>query len=260
MSDDGVGIVVQLVRRVLGDGVLGIYRHGSATLGGLRPDSDLDVLVVVRERLTDHQRQELTGDLLKISGRDGRRYVELAVVVQSDVRPWRHPPVCDFLYGDWLRADFERGAVPAREPSPDLAPLLTMTLLAGTPPLQGPPPADVLDPVPHEDLLRGITAGIPELMADIEHDTRNVLLTLARIWTTVVTGTVRSKDAAADWVLPRLPEPHRPALTLARDAYLGRTADDWTDRLPQARACAEHIRLAVATASAAPDRGVPERS
>ncbi|MFB7501693.1 nucleotidyltransferase domain-containing protein [Streptomyces sp. NPDC056161] len=77
---------------MLGGGVLGAYRHGSATLGGLRPDSDLDVLVVVRDRVGDRQRRKLTRELLRVSGRDGRRHVELAVVVQADVRPWRYPP------------------------------------------------------------------------------------------------------------------------------------------------------------------------
>ena len=40
--------------------------------------------------------------------------------------------------------------------------------------------------------------GVPSLMADLADDTRNVLLTLARIWTTVATGEIRSKDEAAD--------------------------------------------------------------
>ncbi|WP_208641683.1 nucleotidyltransferase domain-containing protein, partial [Streptomyces africanus] len=105
--------VVQLLRTTLGDSLLGIYLHGSATLGGLRPHSDIDVLAVVRESVTHTQRRALVEELLKVSGVDGRRHVELIVVVQDDVRPWRYPPSCDFLYGDWLRADYERGVTPA---------------------------------------------------------------------------------------------------------------------------------------------------
>ena len=46
---------------------------------------------------------------------------------------------------------------------------------------------------------------IPSLMADLDDDVRNVLLTVARVWFTIETGTIASKDVAADWVISRLP-------------------------------------------------------
>ncbi|MFC8662320.1 aminoglycoside adenylyltransferase family protein [Streptomyces sp. NPDC057199] len=217
--------VLHAVLDVLGAEVAGVFLHGSAVLGGLRPDSDLDVFVVARRRMTDRERRDLLQGLLGISGRGARngepaRPVELIVVAQGDVRPWRYPPRCDFLYGEWLREEFERGEVPAPAVMPDLTPLITMVLLGDTP-LHGPPPARLLDPVPHDDLRRAIVAGVPELLADLESDTRNVLLTLARVWTTLATGTIASKDAAASWVLDRVPARHRPVLARARSLYLG---------------------------------------
>jgi predicted nucleotidyltransferase len=217
--------VLHVVHDVLGAEVAGVFLYGSAVLGGLRPDSDLDVFVVARRRTTDRERRNLLHGLLGISGRGARsgvpaRPVELIVVAQGDVRPWRYPPRCEFLYGEWLREEFERGEVPAPAVMPDLAPLISMVLL-GDAPLFGPPPAQLLDPVPHEDLRRAIVAGVPELLADLASDTRNVLLTLARVWMTLATGTVNSKDAAASWALDRLPARHRPVLVRARSLYLG---------------------------------------
>lgn len=236
--------VLHLVRRVLGDDLTGAYLHGSAVLDGLRPSSDLDVLVVARRRTTDEERRALTTGLMRLSGPQAvngpARPVELTVVAQDDVRPWRYPPRCEFLYGEWLREDFERGVVPGPATAPDLAPLITMTLHGDTA-LLGPPPAEVLAPVPHDDLRRAIVAGVPDLLADLESDTRNVLLTLARVWTTLATGTIKSKDAAAAWALGLLPPEHRPALALARSAYRGEQADDWHAHMPQARALAAHL-------------------
>ncbi|MFE0809402.1 aminoglycoside adenylyltransferase family protein [Streptomyces sp. NPDC058848] len=231
--------LVTLVRHHLGDDdVLGVYAHGSATLGGLRPHSDLDLLVVVRNPTTYARRAALTRELLKESGVGGRRPVELIVVVRDDVQPWRYPPRRDYLYGEWLRDAFERGHVPEPEDDPDLAPLLTMVLRADAP-LHGPPPATLLGPVPHPDLRRAIVAGVPELMAELESDTRNVLLTLARIWSTLATGEIRSKDAAAGWALGRLPAGHRGPLAHARAVYLGRErAERWDDGV---RPCADHM-------------------
>ncbi|MFJ6068220.1 aminoglycoside adenylyltransferase family protein [Streptomyces tendae] len=231
--------LVALVRRHLdedGD-VLGVYAHGSATLGGLRPYSDLDLLVVLARPTTYGQRARLTGELLGVSGGEGRP-VELIAVVRDEVRPWRYPPRREYLYGEWLRDAYERGAVPEPEDDPDLAPLLTMVLGADAP-LYGPPPATLLDPVPHGDLRRAITAGVPELLAELESDTRNVLLTLARVWSTLVTGDIRSKDAAADWALGRLPAPYRPPLAHARAVYLGQETEDWGGRA--VRSCADRL-------------------
>lgn len=174
--------IVRLVRDVLGADAVGAYLHGSAVLGGLRPSSDVDVFVVMRRRTTAEERRALVDGLLEISGARARRgparSVELTIVVQSDVRPWRYPPRSGFQYGEWLRDEFERGDTPSPTLSPDLAPLITMVLLGNTP-LFGPPPGEVLDPVPHEDLIRAIVAGVPDLLADLKSDTRNAVLTLA---------------------------------------------------------------------------------
>ncbi len=70
---------------------------------------------------------------------------------------------------------------------------------------------------------------IDRLRGDIESDTRNVILTPARIWSMVATGAIRSRDAAADWVLDRLPEAHRPALARARAICVGDHAEGWDD-------------------------------
>ncbi|MFH8289059.1 aminoglycoside adenylyltransferase family protein [Streptomyces sp. NPDC018059] len=224
---------VALVDRVLGKDVIGAYLHGSAVFGGLKPASDVDVLVLSRLSMNERQRRDLLGGLLGISGaRNKARPVELIVVVQSEVRPWRSPATCDFLYGEWLRPEYEAGKVPRPEPMPDLALLITM-VLAGDRPLTGPRPAQVLDPVPHSDLIRASVAGIPGLLDDLEGDTRNVLLTLARIWTTLATGHIRSKDAAADWALAQLPPEHRPVLEHARHLYLNcrYSEESWSETL-----------------------------
>jgi len=225
--------VVRLIADVVGEDLIGAYLHGSAVLGGLRPASDVDLLAVTRRSLDEGQRRALVAGLLPISGvAVAARPVELTVVVQADVRPWRYPPTGDFRYGEWLRADYQAGVVPAAEPMPGLAVEIAVALAADHP-LAGPPPARVLDPVPRESLLLASTDGIPGLLADLPHDTRNVLLTFARIWTTLATGTIVAKDTAADWALARLPPEHRPVLEHARELYLSTTYADetWSDAL-----------------------------
>ncbi len=235
-----------LVRQILNAEVVGAYLFGSAVQGGLRPESDLDILVVSKRPTTLGERECLVRALMAMSGRSTAegtwRRVEVTIVVQSDITPWRYPPILDFQYGDWLRAEFEKGNY---EPSPtplrpDLALLITMVVAANMA-LVGPPPANVFDPVPQEDILSAMVSDIDRLRGDIDSDTRNVILTLARIWSTVATGVIRSKDAAANWVLERLPVAHHPVLVRAREAYLGSEAEGWDDLSGALAPCVDYM-------------------
>ncbi|MFB8277061.1 DUF4111 domain-containing protein [Nocardia colli] len=91
----------------------------------------------------------------------------------------------------------------------------------------GPPPAEVLASVPVVDLTHAMVAGVPGLLGELESDTRNVLLTLARIWMTVTTGEIAAKDRAAEWAVARVPESLRAPLVHARAVYLGAVEEDW---------------------------------
>jgi predicted nucleotidyltransferase len=236
--------VLAAVRDVLGADVVGAYLHGSAVLGGLRPRSDIDVLVVSRRPTTREEKRSLVDRLFTVSGPASPgppRPVELTIVVESEIRPWRYPPRFDFQYGEWLRGEFESGNVePWPTTNPDVASLIAMVLL-GNRPLLGPAPAEVFDPVPRGDYVAAMVAGVDGLLGDLDSDTRNVLLTLARIWSTVATGVIRSKDDAASWVLARLPEEHRAVLARACAVYRGEAEEFWDDLRPQVRACADYL-------------------
>lgn len=235
--------VVTALQDVLGDDLIGAYMHGSAILGGLRAHSDLDVLAVSARQLTVHQKKLMAAHLFRLSGfPPPPRPIELTIVVGSEIRPWRYPPTMDFQYGEWLRERFKRGEVepwPSRT-NPDLALLMTMTLI-GNATLAGPPPSEVFDAVPKADFIDALVAGIPSLLADVEWDTRNVVLTLARIWSGLVSGAVQSKDAAADWAIPRLAPEYRPVLERARDVYLGIRDEQWDDLRNQIRPFADKV-------------------
>lgn len=98
--------------------VAALYLYGSAVAGGLRQDSDIDLLLVTRRSLHHDEREGLVDFLLNFSGRRAIRApgrpMELTSLVLEDVVPWTYPPVCDFLYGEWLRDDFVEGRVPER--------------------------------------------------------------------------------------------------------------------------------------------------
>ena len=236
--------VVEGVVRALAPSVVAVYQYGSAVLGRLRRFSDLDVLVVVDSPTTIEQRRQLVAEIMPVSGSRGTRLagrpVEVTVVLQGVIRPWRPGQEQEFQFGEWLRREYEAGLVPEPRVEHDLAPLLA-TVLTASVPLIGLPAQEVIDPVPHHDLVESMRRAVPSLVAELEADTTNVLLTLARIWRTKDSGLIVTKDEAASWVLDRIPAHLGPPLEHARAVYLGKE-DASFDQLPTpAASTAQHI-------------------
>lgn len=246
--EPAVDTVTTFLDRTDPGGVLALYLHGSAVSGGLRPDSDVDLLLVTERSLTAQERRDLLGVLLQVSGRRATiapgRPVELTSVVRSDVVPWTYPPRCDFLYGEWLRDDFSDGQLPYPHESADLTVLFT-TIFQAAAVLRGPTPSALLAAAPADDLQRAMRDCLEPLLGDLEGDERNVLLTLARMLVTAETGQIVPKDVAARRTMPELDERDQALLALAADAYRGDAEDDWSDLRDAARSAAERLSVRI---------------
>lgn len=237
---------IKLLKNLLGDDLLGIYLYGSAVQGGLQRYSDLDLFCIINRATTIEEREQLVSGLLDISGiymKDTKPPIELTIVVKSDVNPWEYPPNFDFQYGEWLRDDFEKGNLEPWQSKemPDLAILITQVLLSGKS-LLGPEPSELLPQIPYQDFVKAMVQELPELMKNLESDTRNVLLTLARVWHTLATNTIHSKADSAGWVIPQLPNEYQPALQRAKSIYLGLEEENWEDLFQHIKPCAEFLQ------------------
>jgi predicted nucleotidyltransferase len=257
-TDKQIVDLIEGVTGILGPALVGMYAHGSAVLGGLRPDSDIDVLAVASRPTTREERRALIESLLAVSGarvspRRGRP-IEFDLVVASDIRPWRYPPRFDFHYSELWRDRFETGdADPwTVKENPDLASVVTVALL-GEEPLVGPHLSEVLDPVPRADYVDAVLRDVDTVDEYLPWDTRNVVLTLPRIWSAIATEEVHSKESAARWALTRIPTEHRAVLERALSAYLGDSEDSWDDIRVETRAYVDEILMEIGRARARAD-------
>lgn len=236
---------ISLLKEVLGESLLGVYLYGSSIVGGLQKYSDLDLFVVSDRPTTYLEKSKLITNILKISGiylKNSKPPIEMTIVVKSEVNPWHYPPCFDFQYGDWLRKEFESGNIEpwSTKEMPDLALLITQVLLASKT-LMGPGPEKLLSMVPYHDFMAAMSEGVNDLMATLDDDTRNVLLTYARIWSTVETDTIFSKPAAASWVINHLPEEYRPVMKRARAICIGEENEYWDDLKVLIQPCADFM-------------------
>ncbi len=221
---------LKIIEELIDSILVGAYLYGSAVMEGLRINSDVDILVVTNHNLSERTRRDLTDRLMLISGKIGNtnaiRPLEVTIINQKDIVPWHFPSKYDFMYGEWLREEFEKGEIPRPTYDPDLAILLAQ-VRKNSINLSGPKATEILEPVPMTDIRRAIKESLPRLIADIKGDERNVILTLARMWLTASTGEISSKDLAAEWAIPQLSNEHAALLDLARKAYRGEYADKW---------------------------------
>jgi predicted nucleotidyltransferase len=224
---------LELLKMVLGPNLLGVYLYGSSLIGGLQKYSDIDLFVVTNHGTTSEEKAKLVSNLLQISGiymKSTKLPIEMTLVKKNLINPWKYPPHFDFQYGEWLRQYFEKSII---EPwktyeMPDLALIITQVLLKSQT-LWGQEPGQLMAHVPYPDFMKAMIYDLARLSTDLPHDTRNVFLTYARIWSTLATNTIRSKPAAADWVMNRLPKRYQPVMKRAKSICIGIENECWDD-------------------------------
>lgn len=234
-----------LVQQILSLDLQALYLHGSAVAGGLRPQSDLDILAVVDAPLSDEQRQDLIAALLSVSAPHpatpgGPRCIELVVCRLADLQRNVHPAKVEFIYGEWLREAFKEGYLSEAAADPEYTLLLAQALQQAQL-LWG---SDVLADVPAtpiEHIRQAMRDGVDPLYEGLRGDERNVLLTLARMWRTGVHGDFVTKEQAAEWAIPRLSEELAKTLEYARLAYVGEVLDRWDTRSKEAERLAQAL-------------------
>lgn len=225
------------VRKHLNRSLIAAYLHGSAVAGGLRPYSDVDLLIVTELAIAPEARKALLHDLLRLSGpypfdAGARRPLEVVLFSRSHLSDLPYPARSEFIYGEWLRQDFEAGAGPDLHPDPEMTLLLAQARQEARP-LYGPEAARLLPAIPPSHVRQAIKDALPALLAGLIGDERNVLLTLARMWRTLLTGDFVPKDVAATWAAARLPKAEADLLLAARQAYLDGRDVDWKAREQQ---------------------------
>lgn len=244
--------MVAIARKLSGADLVGVYLHGSIVSGGLKPQSDLDLLVVVSSPLSDATRRQLLAQLLALSGRhprspDGPRCLEVLVLLASELVAPSYPAHCEFMYGEWLRRGFEFGDIPAPFSDPVVT-LLLAQARSEAHTLFGPPLPSILADTPPADVHRAMRDSLPALLGDLVGDERNVLLTLTRMWRTAATGDFVAKDVAAQWAAARLPAELAELVMEAARAYRGEVRDDWHNRRAETEQVAQHLRQQVESA------------
>jgi len=195
-----------------GGGLRAVLLHGSLATGGFRPGrSDMDLLVVVDDGLTGAQAAS-TEDAVRSADLGTAAGIDLHVVTAAVARaPSREPEL-------ELHVGRHSGGVEVarRLRDPDLLAELSMARGDGLA-LVGPPPDDVVGPVPPEWIVERGHHWLTRWLS-LTDDTDNaafMVLTACRMWRFALEHVHSSKPDAAAWALDR-----DPSLDVVRQALL----------------------------------------
>lgn len=230
----------------LGNSVLAIHLYGSALEGGLKPCSDIDLFVTVKSAIDDALRRKLMEAFLHCSAYPGTktdmRALEVTVVNYYDVVPWRYPARRELQFGEWLREDILKGVFEPAQEDIDLTILLRKLSLASIP-LIGKVASEIFEPIPEHDFKQALysTLSLWQSESDWQGDERNIILTIARIWYSIQTGQIVSKEEAATWLIERIPLIYKPLVIQAKQNYLATDPEAFT---PDAKEMNEFIYFA----------------
>ncbi|MFW1812135.1 ANT(3'')-II family aminoglycoside nucleotidyltransferase [Acinetobacter ursingii] len=221
------------LQQLLGEALFGIYLYGSAVDGGLGPESDLDLLVVITQALTLQQRKQLAETLLQISHPIGavQRALEVTIVHKDHILSGSYPLSYELQFGEWLRDELNQGVILSEHADPDLSILLKKAQMHHLT-LLGPSFSQWSVEIPVQQLWQAMADTYPSIVAhwDEDADERNQILALCRIYFSLVTNEIAPKDQAAQWVIAQLQPQHQPVLQRMSQEYKGQIAkQNWQD-------------------------------
>ena len=210
-------------RAILGEELVGIYLHGSAVMGCFNPDkSDLDLLIVVEEGLSDDIKRTYMDMVLRLNEEAPAKGLELSVLRRADCAVFVHPMPFELHFSnahlDWYRRDPVDFVQKMKGTDPDLAAHITILHRKGAV-LWGAPIREIFGPVPREAYIDSIRMDVKDAQEQILRNPVYMTLNLCRVMAFIREGLVLSKLEGGKWGLGNLPWAYHNVIEAALAAY-----------------------------------------
>ena len=213
------------VRAILGNNLVGFYLHGSLAMGCFNPDrSDIDLLVVSHGPMTLYEKFVAAELLLNLSGQP--RPMEISFLAHKHLHPWQHPMGFDFHFGEIHRERYLsdladetwRGWNELRHTDPDLAAHVATTRARGLC-IFGQPIPNTFPEVPKADYMDAVVSDFHWSQEYLETNATYAILNSCRVLAFQDDGRILSKDEGGVWGLAHLPSAHHALIALALADY-----------------------------------------
>lgn len=206
---------------ILKENLVGIYLHGSLVMGCFNPyTSDIDFLVIVKEKPDFNQLREVVEVLIKLSEDGPKKGFEMSVLLEDDVKNFKYPTHFILHYSevykdryinqlDYICGGFE---------DPDLAAHIMILRDRGVC-LAGKPIDEVFQAVPEKYYIESIYNDISSSKEKIINNPTYYILNLCRFLYYLHDGKICSKKEGGEWAYNNLPAQYRDIIQAALNAY-----------------------------------------
>lgn len=219
---DLLAIIKTKYSAILSDKLAGIYVHGSIAFGCFRwAISDIDFLIVVKEALTQFEKESLIKVLLELESAAPPNGFEMSVILESVCSPFVYPTPYELhfsnAYLERFRTDLAGQCRRLNGTDKDLAAHITVMRAVGFP-LIGKAIDEVFAEVPRENYIDSLMYDIANAADDIISSPVYFTLNLCRVLAYLRDGIVLSKAQGGDWGEKHIPQ-YSTLITTAMMAY-----------------------------------------
>jgi streptomycin 3"-adenylyltransferase len=214
---------------IIKDNLVGIYLHGSLAMGGFNPESsDIDFLVVVREKLPLKIKKQLIAWTLKSARHSPENRLEYSILTLDQVKNFHYPTPFELHYSnDWQekyrRSDFDWAK---QNLDPDLAAHFVITKKRGLV-LTGKPINEIFPLIPEKYYLDSIIKDFrwseDKIMKGPDSGGCPVpvygVLNFCRVLAYLQDKLITSKVEGGQWGLVNLPEKYHKIIREALKEY-----------------------------------------
>jgi predicted nucleotidyltransferase len=203
------GLIQDIVLRfhsLLEGNLVGIYLHGSLAMNCFNPSrSDVDFLVVVKQKLETEIKREIVYSLLELSKAAPAKGLEMSIVLQKEVENFRFPTPYELHFSNMWKEDYvmDRVDFERENTDPDLAAHFVITKERGIC-LIGQPIEGLFPEVPYRSYVDSIMFDVQDITTTISDDPVYGVLNLCRVLAFVRDGRITSKEEGGEWVLKKV--------------------------------------------------------
>lgn len=224
--------IVDIYKKSLEDNLVGLYLHGSLSMGCFTPKADIDLIAVVKRPMLPEEKRDLI-DKLSCLGQLPEKGLEMSVVLQEHVAgKVLHPMPFELHYSYIHKKKYEtdQDYIIEGTTDRDLAAHLTVVKHRGVR-LYGKPIDEVVGDIPKEYFIDAVIYDIGEAEKTIIEDPVNVSLNLCRTLYYLLKGVVASKQEGGYWCTGHAKAEFKELISEAVRVYVG--IQEKMDRTPE---------------------------
>lgn len=212
--------IANQLEKTLDGNFVGLYVHGSVAMGCFNPlESDVDFLVVIRNKLSIEEKQKLVQILLKESHKVPKG-VEMSVVLQAQTQNPIFPTPFEFHFSKDYEEKYRKNEIDLSKENadPDLVAHFTLTKNRGIT-WRGLPINEVFSEIPKEMYVKSLLNDFNDLEKNIVSNPVYGILNACRTIAYLKDGLVLSKKEGGDWAVENLHQQYSGILEKALASY-----------------------------------------